>query len=62
MNSYDIFIYEFVCFMNSYMNSGVPRFQMPDGQLELDLSQHHDSVETRDPDSESDGHAATYTF
>ena len=29
MNSYDFFIYEFICFMNSYMNSGVPRFQMP---------------------------------
>ena len=28
MNSYDFFIYEFTCFMNSYMNSGVPRFQM----------------------------------
>ena len=28
MNSYDFFIYEFICFMNSYMNSGVPRFQM----------------------------------
>ena len=28
MNSYDFFIYEFMCFMNSYMNSGVPRFQM----------------------------------
>ena len=27
MNSYDFFIYEFICFMNSYMNSGVPRFQ-----------------------------------
>ena len=31
MNSYDFFIYEFICFMNSYMNSGVPRFQMPAG-------------------------------
>ena len=29
MNSYDFFIHEFICFMNSYMNSGVPRFQMP---------------------------------
>ena len=28
MNSCDFFIYEFICFMNSYMNSGVPRFQM----------------------------------
>ena len=28
MNSYDSFIYEFICFMNSYMNSGLPRFQM----------------------------------
>ena len=28
MNSYDFFIYEFICFMNSYMNSGVSRFQM----------------------------------
>ena len=28
MNSYDFFIYEFICFMNSYMNSCVPRFQM----------------------------------
>ena len=28
MNSYGFFIYEFICFMNSYMNSGVPRFQM----------------------------------
>ena len=28
MNSYDFFIYEFICCMNSYMNSGVPRFQM----------------------------------
>ena len=37
MNSYmnlcnlwlhDFFIYEFICFMNSYMNCGVPRFQM----------------------------------
>ena len=28
MNSYDFFIYEFICFMNSYMNLGVPRFQM----------------------------------
>ena len=29
MNSYDFFhIYEFICFMNSYMNSGVPKFQM----------------------------------
>ena len=24
MNSYDYFIYEFICFMNSYMNSYVP--------------------------------------
>ena len=24
MNSYDFLIYEFICFMNSYMNSGVP--------------------------------------
>ena len=30
MNSYDFFIYEFICFMNSYMNLGVPRFQMQD--------------------------------
>ena len=29
MNSYDFFIYEFICFINLYMNSGVPRFQMP---------------------------------
>ena len=28
MNSYEFFIYEFICFMNSYMNSGVSRFQM----------------------------------
>ena len=28
MNSYDFFINEFICFMNSYMNSDVPRFQM----------------------------------
>ena len=28
MNSYDFFIYKFICFMNSYMNSGVLRFQM----------------------------------
>ena len=28
MNSFDFFIYEFICFMNSYMYSGVPRFQM----------------------------------
>ena len=28
MNSYDFFIYEFICFMYSYMNSGMPRFQM----------------------------------
>ena len=28
MNSYDFFIDEFICFMSSYMNSGVPRFQM----------------------------------
>ena len=28
MYSYDFFIYEFICFMNSYMISGVPRFQM----------------------------------
>ena len=28
MNSYDFFIHEFRCFMNSYMNLGVPRFQM----------------------------------
>ena len=30
MNSNDFFIYEFICFKNSYdiMNSGVPRFQM----------------------------------
>ena len=28
MNSYDFFIYEFIFFMNSYMNSGVARFQM----------------------------------
>ena len=28
MNSYDFFIYEFICFINSYMNFGVPRFQM----------------------------------
>ena len=28
MNSYEFFIYEFICFMNSYMNSCVPRFQM----------------------------------
>ena len=31
MNSYDFFIYEFICFMNSYMNSGVSRFQMQPG-------------------------------
>ena len=30
MNSYDFFIYEFICFMSSYMNLGVPRFQMLD--------------------------------
>ena len=28
MNSYDLFVHEFICFINSYMNSGVPRFQM----------------------------------
>ena len=28
MSSYDFFKYEFICFMNSYMNSGVPRLQM----------------------------------
>ena len=28
MNLYDFFIYEFIYFMDSYMNSGVPRFQM----------------------------------
>ena len=28
MNSYDFFMSEFICFMNSYMNLGVPRFQM----------------------------------
>ena len=28
MNSYDFFIHEFIFFMNSYMNLGVPRFQM----------------------------------
>ena len=28
MNSYDFFIYELIYFMNSYMNLGVPRFQM----------------------------------
>ena len=28
MNSYDFFIYEFICFMNTYINSGVPRFQI----------------------------------
>ena len=28
MNSYVFFIYEFICFMNSCMNSGVPRFRM----------------------------------
>ena len=28
MNSYDFFIYEFISFMNSYMNSGGSRFQM----------------------------------
>ena len=28
MNSYDFFIYEFIWFMDSYMNSGVPRFQI----------------------------------
>ena len=36
MNSYNFFkfIYEFICFMNSYMNSGVPRFQMqPSGRV-----------------------------
>ena len=27
MNSYVFFIYEFICYINSYMNSGVPRFQ-----------------------------------
>ena len=26
-------MYEFICFMNSYMNSGVPRFQMPPAPL-----------------------------
>ena len=30
MNSYDFFINEFICFMNSYMNSGLPRFQIKD--------------------------------
>ena len=28
MNSYDFFMYEFIYFKDSYMNSGVPRFQM----------------------------------
>ena len=28
MNSYDFFIHKLTCFMNSYMNSGVPRFQV----------------------------------
>ena len=28
LNSYDFFMYEFICFMNSCMNSGVRRFQM----------------------------------
>ena len=32
-----IFSYEFICFMNSYMNSGVPRFQMAEW-AELDHS------------------------
>ena len=34
VNSYDFFIYEFICFMNSSINSGVLRFQMWDeGQI-----------------------------
>ena len=28
MNSYVFFIYEFICYIILYMNSGVPRFQM----------------------------------
>ena len=32
MNSYDFFMYEFICFMNSYMNSGVPT-KVPYGPL-----------------------------
>ena len=28
MYSYDFFIYGFICFMNSYVNFGVPRFHM----------------------------------
>ena len=28
MNSCNFFIFEFICFMNSYMNSCVSRFQM----------------------------------
>ena len=42
MNSYDFFIYEFICFINSYMNSGVPRFQMPiEYSLSLRLGVRH---------------------
>ena len=39
MDSYDFLIYEFISFTNSYVNSGVPRFQMkgvafPDAALQ----------------------------
>ena len=44
MNSYDFFIYEFICFMNSYMNSGVPRFQMARVELELPMLIANNSV------------------
>ena len=41
MNSYVFFIYEFIYFMNSYMNSGVPRFQMPMRGLQLPNCHSH---------------------
>ena len=31
------FIYEFICFMNSYINSGVPRIQMSTDKMAAPL-------------------------
>ena len=49
MNSYDFFIYEFICFMNSYMNSGVPRFQMSNSTTDLRFKAHAPTPEIAAP-------------
>ena len=48
MNSHDSFIYQFICFMNSYMNSGEPRFRMP-GRERQECRRPHQWLRSRCP-------------